>query len=130
MSANVETIKRSYNAIATGDVDGVVAVFDPEIVWTEAEGFPYAGTYQGIQAVVQNVLVPLATDWQEFHVRPSEFIDGGEKIVVLGRYAGTHKETGKSFECDFAHVWTMGNGKAVGFHQYVDSAIVQEALRP
>lgn len=130
MSANLETIQRMYGALAHGDLDTLLASLDPAIEWTEAEGFPYAGTYTGPQAVVENVLAPLATEWTEFNVRPSEYIDGGDKIVVLGRYAGGYKQTGKMFECDFAHVWTLRDGKAVKFYQYVDSAIVQEALRP
>ena len=33
-------------------------------------------------------------------------------------------------EADFAHAWTLRDGKAIRFRQYVDSALVQEALRP
>jgi ketosteroid isomerase-like protein len=30
----------------------------------------------------------------------------------------------------FAHVWTLRNGKAIRFRQYVDSALVQAAMQP
>ena len=59
---------------------------------------------------------------------PSEFIDGGDNVVVLGKYSGTYKATGKSFQADFAHVWTIRDGKAVKFVQYTDTALVQKAL--
>ena len=50
-------------------------------------------------------------------------------MVVPGIYSGTYKATGKSFEAEFAHIWTLRDGKVISFHQYVDSALVQEALK-
>lgn len=102
---------------------------DPEVRWTEAEGFPYAGTYTGPDAVLNGVFARLGGEWEGFQAVPSEFVDGGDQVVALGRYAGTYKATGRSFEADFAHVWTLRDSQAVRFRQYVDSALVQEALR-
>jgi uncharacterized protein len=128
-AANVEIVKGAYDALAAGKVEDVLGVLDPQISRTEAEGFPYAGTYTGTDAVVQNVFARLGSEWDPFRAAPSEFIDGGDQVVTLGPYSGTYKATGKSFEADFAHVWTLRDGKAVRFRQYVDSAPVQEALR-
>ena len=130
MSANTDTIRAGYDAMAKGDVPGVLGMLDPAVEWTEAEGFPYAGTYTGPEAVVNGVFARLGSEWTPFTVTPTEFIDGGDQVVVLGRYAGTYNETGKSFDAAFAHVWTLRDGKAVRFRQYVDSALVQEALQP
>jgi ketosteroid isomerase-like protein len=129
MAANVEIVKGVYDALTAGNLEGALGVLDPEISWTEAEGFPYAGTYTGTDAVVENVFARLGSEWDPFRVAASEFIDGGDQVVTLGRYSGMYKATGKSFEADFAHVWTLRDGKAVRFRQYVDSALVQEALR-
>jgi ketosteroid isomerase-like protein len=130
MSTNTDLVRSVYEAFATGDVPSVLAALDPQIEWIEAEGFPTAGTYRGPEAVVSGVLGPLTTEWQGFSVVPNEFIDGGDTIVALGRYAGSFKGTGKAMSCDFAHVWTLRDGKAVRFRQYVDSALVQAAMRP
>jgi uncharacterized protein len=129
VSTNADVIRGLYDALAQGDVPSILAALNPQVEWTEAEGIPYAGTYVGPDAVLNNVLAKLATEWDGFTVTPHDVIDGGDKVVSTGRYAGTYKETGKSFECDFAHVWTLRDGKVVRFHQYVDSAIVQEALK-
>jgi ketosteroid isomerase-like protein len=130
MSANVQLVQEWYAALARGDVPAVLAPLDANVQWTEAEGFPCAGVYEGPEAVAQGVLGPLTTEWDGFGAVPGEFIDGGDTVVATGRYAGTYKATGKSFACDFAHVWTLRDGKAVRFKQYVDSALVQEAMRP
>ena len=129
MSATVDTIRAGYDALATGNVPAILAMCDPAIEWTEAEGFPYAGTYIGPDAVLSGVIARLGSEWTPFQVKPAEFIDGGDQVVVLGRYAATYNETGKSFDAAFAHVWTLRDGKVVRFRQYVDSALVQEALQ-
>jgi uncharacterized protein len=129
MSSQVDSLKIAYAAIAVGDVPTVLSMMDDQIEWTEAEGFPYHGTYHGHDEVVQNVFARLVTEWDRFTVTPNEYIDAGDTVVALGRYSATWPPTEKSFECDFAHVWEFRNGKAVRFRQYVDSALVQEAMR-
>lgn len=129
MSGNADILRGLYDAVARGDVPTVLAGLDPNVEWTEAEGVPYKGTYVGPDAVLTNVLARLATEWDGFTITPQEWVDGGDQVVAAGRYSGTYKATGKSFECDFAHLWTLRDGKVVRFHQYVDSALLQEALK-
>ncbi len=128
MSANVEAVRGGYDALARGDVPAILAALDDNVQWTEAEGFPYAGTYVGPQAVLENVFTRLATEWEKFSAVPTDFIDGGDRVVALGRYSGVYNATGKTLDCDFAHVWTLGNGKVLGFKQYVDSALVRDVI--
>jgi uncharacterized protein len=128
MANNVELVKGMYDAFAKGDIPTVLASFDPQIEWTDAEGFPTAGTFHGPDAVLQNVIMPLGTDWEGFAVRPEEFLDAGEAVVVTGRYSGTYKATSTAMEADFAHVWKFRDGKAVSFKQFADTALVQAAV--
>ncbi len=51
---------------------------------------------------------------------PSTFIDGGDDIVVLGRYGGTMKNGGATL--DSCHVYRFHGGKVVMFQQYTDTA--------
>lgn len=126
---NLDILREGYRNFAKGDIPAVLDVFEPDIKWVEAEGFPYGGTYTGPDDVKENVFMRLGTEWDGFSVEAKEFIDAGDRIVVLGKYSGTYKETGKSFEADFAHVWTLKDGKAAAFVQYTDTALVQEALQ-
>ena len=125
---NLETIQNAYAAFAKGDVPSVLQLMDADIEWTEAEGFPYGGTYHGQQAIVENVFMKLATEWNGYCVEPEEFLNAGDRIVALGNYSGTYKATGKSMKVPFAHVWTLRDGKLVKFVQYTDTLKVSEAL--
>ena len=127
--SNIDSIKQVYQAFAEGDVPTVLGALSPEIDWTEAEGFPYAGTYHGPRAVLEGVFMRLGSEWNGFAAIPDEFIDGGDTVVVLGKYSGAYKKTGKSFQANFAHVWKMQDGKAIRFIQYVDTLLVHRALQ-
>jgi uncharacterized protein len=125
---NLSLIQGAYAAFAKGDVPGVLEVLDAEVAWTEAEGFVLAGTYTGPQAVLEGVFMRLGAFWEGFAAVPHEFIDGGDTIVALGKYSGKAIATGKSFQADFAHVWSMPGGKVIRFMQYVDTLVVQRSL--
>jgi len=39
--SSVEIVRRSYDAFARGDLDGVLGDMDPEIEWHQAQGLPH-----------------------------------------------------------------------------------------
>jgi ketosteroid isomerase-like protein len=127
--SNVTAVQGLYEAFSRGDVPTVIGFLDDDIAWTEAEGFPYGGTYHGPNSVLDNVFMRLATEWDAYAAVPTEFIDGGDTVVVLGTYSGTYKATGKGFRAGFAHVWRIKDGKAVRFIQYTDTLLVDKALK-
>lgn len=127
--SNLNTVQGVYDAFAKGDIPGVLEFLSSDIEWTEAEGFPYGGTYRGPNSVLEGVFMRLGAEWDGFAAVPDEFIDGGDTIVVLGKYSGTYKATGKSFKADFAHVWKFQQGKAIRFVQYTDTLLVHRALQ-
>ena len=125
----LNSVKAVYDAFAKGDIPAVLGFLRPDIEWTEAEGFPYGGTYHGPNAVLSGVFMRLGTEWDGFAAVPDEFIDAGDTIVALGEYSGKYKATGKSFQAKFAHVWKINDGKAARFTQYVDTLLVHRALQ-
>jgi uncharacterized protein len=107
----------------------VLADLDPEVEWHQAQGLPHGGLYRGRDAVSRNVFEPLDAEWwSEFSAVPDEFLDAGEQVVALGRYRGTAKATGKLLDVPFVHVWTLRDGRATRFRQFLDTAGWVEAL--
>ena len=122
MSA-VELVKRSYEAFARGDLDAVMADMHDEIEWHQAQGLPHGGFYRGRDDVRRSIFDPLEDEWwEEFSATPDEFLDAGTEVVVLGRYRGVAKGTGRELDVPFVHVWTVAHGKAVRFRQFLDTA--------
>jgi ketosteroid isomerase-like protein len=121
--SNVDIVKRSYEAFARDDLDGVMGDMHPEIVWHQAQGLPHGGTYRGVDEVKRNIFDPLDEEWwNEFTADPDEFLDAGRNVVVIGRYRGTAKATGKQLDVPFVHIWTLDGDKAIQFRQYLDTA--------
>lgn len=52
---------------------------------------------------------------------PDEFIESGERIVVLGTRRVT-AVNGRSATLKFVHVWRFENGRAVTFEDHFDTA--------
>jgi ketosteroid isomerase-like protein len=119
----VDIVRRSYEAFARDDMDGVLADMDPDIEWHQAQGLPHGGYYRGIDEVRRNIFDPLDEEWwDEFDADPDQFLDAGDEVVVLGRYRGVAKATGKRLDVPFVHVWTLRDGRAVRFRQFLDTA--------
>lgn len=87
-SVNVGLVKSGYAAFAAGDMDGVVGLMSPDLVWYEAETLPYGGVYHGPDAVMENIFTALGRDWSDYAAEPLRFIDGGDHVVGLGEYRG------------------------------------------
>jgi ketosteroid isomerase-like protein len=125
----LEAVKTVYDGFSSGDLPKVLSNMAPDIEWTEAEGFPYKGTYIGPDAIVSNVFVKLATEWENYRAVPLSFVGENDTIVALGEYSGTYLKTKKSFRAPFVHVWTVKDGKLTNFVQHTDTVLVAQALK-
>ncbi|AZS46528.1 MULTISPECIES: nuclear transport factor 2 family protein [Microbacterium] len=126
---NADIIREHYAASDRGDLDGMLAPFAPDVRWTEAAGFPYAGTYIGPDAVAANVFRRIQEDWDDYTVAIDEVIDAGDVVVGIGTYSGTFRRTGRFFAARVAHVWRLTDGEVVAFEQFTDTELVARALR-
>ena len=120
---NLDVIRNLYAAFAKGDVPGVLGAMAADMEWREADHFLYAdgNPYVGPNAILNGVFMRLVTEWNGFAATPQQFHDAGDTVIVTGRYTGVYKATGKALDAQFAHVWTLQQGKATHFQQYTDT---------
>lgn len=128
--SNTEPVRALYAAFAKGDMPAALATMADDIVWNEAENYPYAdrNPYVGPQAVLTGVFARIGADWENFSANSEELIDGGDTIVSLGHYGGVFKATGKTMRAQFVHVFRVKNGKIAGFQQYADTLGTARAM--
>lgn len=121
--SSIEPVKALYAAFAKGDMPAALATKSPDIVWNEAENYPYAdrNPYVGPEAILMGVFARIGGDWDGFTAISDELIDGGGAIISLGHYGGVSKATGKKMHAQFAHVFRVKDGKITGFQQYADT---------
>lgn len=128
MTQNRKVIEDLYRAFDRGDIPTVLSALAPGASWTEAEGFPYGGTYIGADDILANVFMKLGTEWAGWKAVPRQTVAEGDTVVVIGEYSGTYNQTGRSFKAPFVHVWKMENGVVRSFVQHTDTAIVRAAM--
>lgn len=126
---NLDIIKSTYegeNSKENGD--NLAKYVADNIRWTEAAGFPYAGTYIGLDRIIEKVFSRLETEWTDYTFTPESYLADGDNVVAFGTYSGTYNATQKSFSARVAHHWQLKDGKIIRFEQFVDSKMVVDAM--
>lgn len=127
---NTAVIDNLYKAFSAGDIPTVLASLDKEVVWMEAEGNPLAdgNPYMGPDAVLNGVFARIGEDHEYFKLQDIQLHEmSGNKVLATLRYDAKVKETGKTYNAQAAHLWTLKDGKVIGFQQYVDTKKLHDA---
>ncbi len=129
---NVSIVKRLYDAFKRREVHSIMDMFSDDAVMhgpAPSGVVPWGGTYNGRSGVAQFFkALGESLEPQQFDL--NDFIAQGNKVVVLGYQKGRVKPTGRPYEIEFVHVWTIRDGKFIEFRVYNDTASLVEALRP
>ena len=126
-SEDLSAVRDAYDAFDRHDLDGLLGLLSHDVVWHAPETLPWGGTRHGRDGVTTYF------ELLDEHVEggwgdPDEYLDAGERVVVLGRLRGRARATGGEFEARFVHVWDFQDGVAVNFDSIVDSAAILAAL--
>jgi ketosteroid isomerase-like protein len=127
---NTKVVQDAYAAFGRGDVQGILDRLDDGIVWKGVYGagqhVPTSGERRG-KTQVGEFFKQVAQNVNFSRFEPKEFIATGDKVVALGHYTAT-TPMGKTFDSDFAMVFTVRNSKVVEFQEFMDSAAVNAAF--
>lgn len=127
--SNLEIIKSTYEGKSREERRKALQEhLANDATWTEAKGFPYAGTYIGFEGVMKNVFSKIGSEWIGYRFTAEDYVASEDKVIAFGTYSGTYKKTNKSFTARVAHVWTLKGGQIVSFEQIVDSKPVVDAM--
>jgi ketosteroid isomerase-like protein len=125
---NIKIVQKAYNDFKNGNIEGILNSLTEDIEWElpSIPNVPFSGKRIGRDRVGQ-FFVMLSECQDNLMFEPSQFIADEEKVVSLGNYRWRVKSTGKTFECAFAHVFTIRNGKVVKFLEFTDTALASNA---
>jgi uncharacterized protein len=128
---NIIVINKIYEEFGQRNFDAVLEHFAPTFEWIAADNSPLAdrSPYRGLDAVREGVMMRIAAGFARLTVKIDEIFGADDKVVVLGYYDGVRKANGKWFQAQVAHIWTLADGKAVKFQQYVDTYQLAESFK-
>lgn len=124
--SNVDTARSAYEAFGRGDLAALQDDFAEDAVWVTSDELPLGGETRGREAIIAN-FAQIPNYWSSFSVEPSEFIDAGDTVVVLGTQRASNDNG--SFESPFVHVMKYdSDGKLVRGEFHADSAKAAKLL--
>lgn len=129
---NVSIVDNAYKAFAVGDVPAVLASLDTNVVWNEAENFPYAdkNPYIGPDAVLKGVFTRIGAEWEYFKLADIQLFEmSNNYVLATGRYQAKYKKNGSLINAQFAHLWKFKDKKVTSFQQFVDTKQVTDAVK-
>ena len=123
---NLELIRRGYEQfMATGEIRA-----HADFVWDVSNlGWPDQQIYLGVEGATQ-FLTEWADAWEDWELEVEDYLDAGERVVVILRQRGSSKATGIPVDMRFAQVWTYQDGQAMRMQMYAnpDEAIKAAGL--
>jgi len=120
-SAVIEAARAGYIAFQQGDMAAWAETQASDVEWIAPKSLPYAGTYYGPQAVMDNVFAPIVELWPDFEVEAIEYKASGNTVYVTTRIraGGAVSES--------LHVATIENGKYTKFQIYDDGGFMMQS---
>ena len=105
---NVEKVKAPFAAHNRGDVDALVELYDPEVVFETL----LLGTHHGNEAI-RLIYEENQKTLSGYDVVPVELIDAGDKVVAVAQAVGTGSFSQIAVDEPFAFVFTFEGERMV-----------------
>jgi ketosteroid isomerase-like protein len=125
---NVEIVRRMCEAFLGGDVAAALEVLHADVAWHGTIGGLDEGrTAHGHDEVIAEFVESLR-DWERHSLEAEDYIDAGDRVVVLWHEVGRGRGSGVEVETRTAVVYTVEGDQVVDVHGYMDRRQAFEAV--
>ena len=125
--ADVELIERVYDRWNAGELDRMLELIDPGIVWRPGTDSPFAGMHTGIESYEKYVR-SWAHLFETLQVELGEIRSHGKWLLAEQRQISRPHGGGVDFEAVVTHAWRVQNGKLTQWFSFRDEAEAVEFL--
>jgi ketosteroid isomerase-like protein len=127
---NVRIVRQTLDAFQRGDLESMLSVVHAEFelrtddaAILAAEQSVWRGR-EGLLEFLERLLEP----WEEFRIEANEFVDAGDRVVVLldqfGRPAGSDFEV----QMSVGHIYTVRERQIAAWESYTDQGRALKAV--
>jgi ketosteroid isomerase-like protein len=125
---NVDKLRQAYESFNEGDLETVLAMFDPDIEWQASDVFfDQPQTYQGRRAWQEEFLRDLMEAFEEYRAEPEEVTDAGDLVLAVVHVGGPGRRSGATTTARVGHVVAFSGGRIVRFAEFKDPDEAREA---
>ncbi len=122
----VELVRTVLGGWARGDFRAGSDLLAADFEWKQRRDAVEPGSHRG--ASVGAALRQVFEVWENYRIEPEEYIDAGDRIVVVGRARGTARASGLELDQSLFFVWTARNGKLASVELFRDRGEALEAV--
>jgi ketosteroid isomerase-like protein len=127
---NIDVVRRIWEAWELRDNDAALALYDPNVEATSLPGAvglkgDKSSTYRGMDGL-RRWMRDFTEVFDDFVVRPEQFLEAGDGVVVRVRMSGRGKRSGAPSEIVFWNAYKLQQGRVVRLESHREKA---EALR-
>jgi uncharacterized protein len=125
---NKQLMQTLFAELAKGNGRPFVDSLSEDFCWTITGTTPWSRTYEGKQAVLEDLLAPLFSRFASQYTNTAHnFIAEGDQVVVECRGKVMTKK-GVPYNNTYCYVCRLANGKLIRLTEYLDTALVNAAL--
>jgi ketosteroid isomerase-like protein len=115
--SNVDIVRALYDARVKDDFAGFMSRLSPDVTCESVgrtDDYPMLGERRGHDAVNEFFLAIQALGtFNAFEIQRTFAVE--DRVFALGHLSFTVAKTGKLFESDFVHMFTIAGGEVTGF---------------
>ena len=117
VNGNQALVEGAYEAFGRGDIPAVLGILSDDVEWDVPDVLPQGRHAHGPEQVA-GFFEGLGAAWSDFGLDIEGVVASGDRVCVIGKAKGTHD--GRQTGYEWVHSWTVRDGAAVRFHEYVD----------
>lgn len=130
VAANRQLLERVFADLSAGNTQAFLETLADDVRWTISGTTAWSGTYQGKEAVLTKVFVPVFSQYAEpYRATATRFVADDEHVVVEAR-GGALTKSGKRFDNSYCYVFHLPNGVIDEVVEYFDTLHATQILEP
>ena len=123
-ASNITFVRSLYAAFERGDFATIVRAIASDASWEivgRVKDYPLFGARKG-PAAVRDFFNQIGENQEAVSFKARDFHAAGNTVLVLGHYTWMLRRTGKPVDTEWAHVFTVEDGKVAAFREFTDTA--------
>jgi ketosteroid isomerase-like protein len=124
---NVKAVRGVYDRWSNGDFQASLDLFDPLALLVQRAEFPDAGTYLGVEKIVEYTRGFLEP-WTRIAIEAEDITDVGESVVVAVRQRGVGGTSGAATEFRYHQVWSFRGSKVIRLENFREHSEALEVV--
>ena len=128
IAENKQVVLDFYEAGARGDMDTCFALLADDVSWTNIGSTKFSGTFNGRQAISENLLGPLFSQLKAGITSQIERLIAEGDIVVAQTSGMAETLDGTPYNNSYCQVIRIHNGQISDVKEYMDTALIDSVF--